>query len=68
VRPNIAPPIVIELGKLRSADIEKPQEGDGRVAEDIKETMRLINLRVGPNRTNRVFVPVVVLYSRPYQK
>jgi hypothetical protein len=68
VRPNITPPIVVELGKIARADVEKLREGKGQAAEDVEELMRLLRLKAGPDRADRVFVPIVVLYTKPRQK
>jgi hypothetical protein len=66
--PNIAPPIVVELGRISHADVEKLREGKGQAAEDVEELMRLLRLKSGPDRTDRVFVPIVVLYTKARQK
>ena len=68
MRPNVAPPIVIELGKISRAEVRKLDEGRGQVAEDVEEAMRLLWQRAGPDRADRVFVPIVVLYTKARQK
>jgi hypothetical protein len=68
VRPNITPPIVVELGKISRADVEKLREGKGQAAEDVEELMRQLRLKAGPDRADRVFVPIVVLYTKARQK
>jgi hypothetical protein len=44
------------------------REGQGQVAEDVEEAMRLLRQRAGPDRADRVFVPIVVLYTKARQK
>ena len=68
VRPDVAPPIVIELGKISHGEVRKLREGQGQVAEDVEEAMRLLRQKAGPDRANRVFVPIVVLYTKARQK
>ena len=68
MRPNITPPIVVELGRISRADVEKLREGKGQAAEDVEELMRLLRLKAGPDRADRVFVPIVVLYTKARQK
>jgi hypothetical protein len=68
VRPNVAPPIVVELGKISHGEVRKLREGQGQVAEDVEEAMRLLRQKAGPDRANRVFVPIVVLYTKARQK
>jgi hypothetical protein len=65
---NIAPPIVVELGKISHGEVRKLREGQGQVAEDVEEAMRLLRQRAGPDRADRVFVPIVVLYTKARQK
>jgi len=68
VRPNVAPPIVLELGKISRDEVRKLREGQGQVAEDVEEAMRLLRQKAGPDRAGRVFVPIVVLYTKARQK
>lgn len=56
-------PIVIDLGKIGRSDVEQLRNGSGQIADDVKEVMRLLSLKeLQPS--NRVFVPVVTLYSK----
>jgi hypothetical protein len=68
VRANVAPPIVVELGKISHGEVRKLREGLGQVAEDVQEAMRLLRQKAGPDRADRVFVPIVVLYTKARQK
>jgi hypothetical protein len=65
---NIAPPIVVELGSISHGEVRKLREGQGQVAEDVEEAMRLLRQKAGPDRADRVFVPIVVLYTKARQK
>ena len=53
MRPNVAPPIVLELGKISRDEVSKLREGQGQVAEDVEEAMRLLRQKAGPDRANR---------------
>jgi hypothetical protein len=68
VRTNIAPPIVVELGRIPRADVKRLRRGDGPLADDVQETMRLLRLKAGPDSADRVFLPVVVLYTKARRK
>jgi hypothetical protein len=68
MRPNVTPPIVIDLGSISYADVDGLREGRGQVAEDVQETMRLLRLKGGSDRADRVFLPIVVLYTKARQK
>ena len=68
MRANVAPPIVVELGKISHGEVRKLREGQGQVAEDVQEAMRLLRQKAGPDRADRVFVPIVVLYTKARQK
>lgn len=56
-------PIVIDLGKIGRSEVERLRDGSGQIAEDVKEVMRLLSQKDFPS-DNRVFVPVVTLYSK----
>ena len=60
--PNIAPPIVVDLGEIAHADIERLRGGSGQIAEDVQEVMRLLNVRA--EGSDRVFLPLVMLYNK----
>ena len=68
MRANVAPPIVVELGEISHGEVRKLREGQGQVAEDVEEAMRLLRQKAGPDRASRVFVPIVVLYTKARQK
>jgi hypothetical protein len=60
-------PIVIDLSKIGVAEVERLRGGGGQIADDVKETMRLLQLRDLPG-SNRFFVPVVMFYRREKKK
>jgi hypothetical protein len=61
---KVAPPIVVDLGRARPAKIRQFGTGAGQLADDVEEVMRLVRLDLGPADANRVFVPVVAVYTR----
>jgi hypothetical protein len=67
---SVTTPIVVDLGRTRDELIQQLRSGDGRMVEDVEEVMRLVRLnagperRTGPERRNRIFLPIVVVYGR----
>jgi len=61
---KIAPPIVIDLGRTRRAHVVELSRGVGRLADEVEEVMRQIRASTGPQREDRVFLPIVALYTK----
>ena len=61
---SVTRPIVVDLGRARDAPIDQLRQGGGPLVEDVEEVMRLIRLRADPDNSNRIFLPVVVIYRR----
>jgi hypothetical protein len=71
---NVAPPIVIDLGRARPQDVRELLHGAGKLLEELEEVMRLVQLNANRsndnsdlnnsdlNNSNRHFVPVVAVY------
>jgi uncharacterized protein (UPF0335 family) len=64
---RVADPIVVDLGRIGQAEVERLREGNGQIADDVKEIMSLLSQKDWRG-TNRVFVPVVTLYRREKKK
>ena len=60
-----AAPIVIELGEIAGAQIEKLLRGSGKVLEEAREALRLVQLKAAGDGTDTVFVPVVATCIAP---
>lgn len=60
-----AAPIVIELGEIAGAQIEKLLRGSGKVLEEAREALRLVQLKAAADGTDTVFVPVVATCIAP---
>jgi len=56
---RIAPPIVVELGEVGSSQIEKLLRGCGKVLEETREALRLVQLKAADEGTDKIFVPIV---------
>jgi hypothetical protein len=61
---NVTAPIVVELGKASRAEVAELRRGAGRLVEDVEQVMRLVRSTGISQDENRVFVPVVTLYSK----
>jgi len=61
---SVTRPIVVDLGRARDAPIDRLRQGDGPLVEDVEEVMRLVRLQADPDNSNRIFLPVVVIYRR----
>jgi hypothetical protein len=62
-RSRKAAPIVVELGQVVSSQIEDLLLGRGKILEETRETMRLVQLKAADKRTTRFFLPVVATYD-----
>lgn len=65
MRLRSAAPIVVYLGDIESSQVEELLRGCGKVLEETRETMRLVQLKVGDEGTARIFVPIVATYAAP---
>ena len=62
---TVAPPIVIDLGRVLGREIEMLREGRGRLVEEVEEVMRLVRQRANPDdNVTRIFLPIVAVYRR----
>ena len=61
---SIARPIVVDLGRISSDKIDRLRQGDGQLLEDVEEVMRLVRLRADPDKSNRIFLPIIAVYRR----
>lgn len=64
MRANVTAPIVVELGKTRRGDIDELHEGVGCLADDIHAVMNELRSNGHSDDGNRIFVPIVAIYSR----
>ena len=60
---NITTPIVADLGSAGKEEIKQLRSGGGPLADDIREAMRHVQANVELAGANRIFVPVVVVYT-----
>ena len=58
---EIGSPIVIDLGKVRNADIKELFSGKGKLLEEVNEVMRL--LKAAQGSSGRILVPIVAAYD-----
>ena len=64
MRSKVAAPIVVDLGRTRDAKIRQFGDGAGQLVDDVEEVMRLVRRGAGADSSNRIFLPVVVVYRR----
>jgi hypothetical protein len=62
---TVASPIVIDLGRVPSREIDLLRQGRGQLVEDLAAVMRLVRLRAAdPDSAARIFLPIVAVYRR----
>jgi hypothetical protein len=61
---TVAPPIVIDLGRVPGREIDRLRQGRGPLVEDLEEVMRLVRLRARPDSNTTTFLPIVAVYRR----
>ena len=59
---SIAPPIVIDLGKIDRGSFEELHDGNGRVQEEIAAVLQLVRPHIAQESGNRTLVAVVAVY------
>lgn len=67
-RSRNAAPIVVELGEIGSSQIEDLLCGCGKVLEETREAMRLVQSKAADEGAIRFFVPVVATYDAPQHR
>jgi hypothetical protein len=65
MRSHISAPIVVELGEVGSSQIEDLLRGCGKMLEETREAMRLVQSKAADKATARFFVPVVATCVAP---
>ena len=61
---SVTRPIVVDLGRARDAPIDELAQGGGTLGEEVEEVMRHVRRQADPDNSNRIFLPVVVIYRR----
>jgi hypothetical protein len=61
---SVTTPIVVDLGRTRDEQIDQLRSGSGQLVGDIEEVMRLVRLSAEAENGNRIFLPVVAIYTR----
>jgi hypothetical protein len=62
---NVAPPIVIDLGRLDRDEVRLLREDNGRLRDDVEDVMRLVRDKLGTDGGDRLLVAVVAVYFEP---
>jgi hypothetical protein len=57
-------PIVIDLGKKKSKLLKALKRGEGRLVEEVEETLAEVRQNMGAQLGGRELVPVVVVYRK----
>jgi hypothetical protein len=60
---TVTTPIVVDLGRASETSIELLREGGGPLIDDVEEAIGLVRQKAGEARSNRIFVPIVVVYT-----
>ena len=65
---SISTPIVVDLGKTRRKRIKALKRGKGKLVDEVREVIDMVQTDLGSEAGGRVLVPVVVLYRRRRRK
>ena len=57
-------PLVIDLGRIEREDIDQLVSGAGTVLDEVDMAMGLVRQRIDFNGSDRVLLPMVVVYTR----
>ena len=60
---QIVMPIIVRAGKARDKDLRKLRLGTGRMVEDMKLVVRMLEADSSFKKDGRVLMPVIAFYS-----
>ncbi|TGD98916.1 hypothetical protein [Methylobacterium nonmethylotrophicum] len=58
------PPVVVDLGRVREADIAAFQAGHGPLVAEVERARRLLLSGLAPTASGKIIVPIVVRYRQ----
>ena len=58
------PPIVVDLGRVRSKRIRSLKRGEGQLMQEVAEAMETVRGNIGAELEGKTLVPVVIVYER----
>jgi len=59
-----APPIVVDLGKVKRKRVKELRKGQGPLVEEVNQVMANVRESLGEDAAGKELVPVVILYRR----
>ncbi len=65
---GVAPPVVIDLGKVRRKRIKQLKRGRGRLVDEVREVAAEATERLGAGAEGKQIIPIVVVYRRKPRK
>jgi hypothetical protein len=61
---KVGPPLVIDLGRIEREDVGQLLSGAGTVLDEVDMAMGLVCQRIDSNGSDRVLLPMVVVYTQ----
>jgi hypothetical protein len=61
---KVGAPLVIDLGRIEREDIDQLGSGSGTILDDVDTGMAFVRQRIDLGDGERVFLPMVVVYTR----
>jgi hypothetical protein len=57
-------PIIVDLGKKKRKDIRRLKRGQGKLMDEVAETLTQVRNNLGPDADYKQLVPVVIVYRQ----
>ncbi len=59
-----APPIIIDLGKVKKKKVRQLKEGRGELTLEVQQVLADTRGNLGPDGANKELVPIILVYQR----
>jgi hypothetical protein len=61
---EIAPPIIINLGKAKAKRIKNLKRGRGKLMDEVREALEQVRMNLGEDAPGGQMIPVVLIYQK----
>lgn len=61
-------PIIVDLGKKKKRALRALERGRGKLVDEVTHVIDDVSMGLGEERSNKLIVPIVVVYRRKNRK
>lgn len=65
---DVVTPVIVDMGKLSKKKLKTFKKGKGPLMDEVLEILESVALEMGEDATEKVFVPIVMVYEKKEKK